>query len=99
MCSYVENITPTKLVKARKDYNDDCGEFIMEVIEELREGYFGKLTFKEWRLIAEGRRDKWRIKKGTMYEVQVNKMDGEIYSFRARPGLMALCTKYRLYPD
>lgn len=99
MCCCVEVISPSKLVKAQKEYYDDCADFIMESLHWLREGNYGKLEFKEWRAIAESIRNHWKIKKGTIHEVQVNKMDGEIYSFRSMPAIIAICTKYDLYPE
>ncbi len=99
MCSCVEVINPTKIVKARKDHKDSCKEFIMDVLPDLRTKYYGKLSFKEWRLIAESIRDGWKIKKGEAHEVQVNKMDGEIYTFRNKIGLATICFKYELFPE
>jgi hypothetical protein len=95
----VEVINNTRLVKARKDYRDGCAEFIMDVLSELRRNEFGKLSFKEWRSIAESIRDNWKIKKGDLHEVQVCKYDGEIYSFRSKPGLAKICHKFDLFPE
>lgn len=95
----VEVVQNTRLVKARKDYRDDCAEFIMDVLPELRRNEFGKLSFKQWRLIAESIRDNWKIKKGTIHEVQICKYEGEIYSFRSKPGLASICHKFELFPD
>jgi len=69
MCSCVETIQSERLVKARKEHRDSCAEFIIDVLPELRKGEFGKLTLKEWRLIAESIRDNWKIKKGQLHEV------------------------------
>jgi len=99
MCSCVQIINDTKKVKARKDYKDNSREWIMSVIDEIRRKEFGELTFAEWRLIAESIRDKWIIKKGQIHEVQVNKMDGEIYSFRSKLGIARICHKLQLFPD
>ena|SRR5688572_19272514 len=99
MCSCVEIIRNTKVVKANKDHKDSCREFVLCMLDELRRNECGKLTFKEWRLIAESIRDKWVIKKGQLHEVQINKMDGEIYTFRNKIGLASLCHKYELFPD
>jgi hypothetical protein len=95
----VEVVTPAKIVKARKEYRDDCAEWILAVLQELRSGDIGKLTFKEWRLIAESIRDHWKIQKGQLHQVVVCKMDGEIYSFRSKLGLAAICHKYELFAD
>jgi len=99
MCSCVEIINDTRVVKARKDYRDGCMDWIMESLYELRRGDYGKLTFTEWRLIAESIRDRWLIKKGQPHEVQVNKGDGHIYSFRSKIGIAAICHKYELFTD
>lgn len=101
MCSCIQTINNTRLVKARKDYRDSCAEFIMESLSDLRcKNYFSKkLTFSQWRLIAECIRDNWIIKKGTLHEVTVNKMDGEIYAFRTRSGLTKICWDFELFPE
>ena len=95
----VEVISHTKIVNAKKEYSDDCREFIICVLDELRRKEFGVFSFKEWRLIAESIRDGWKIKKGQLYEAQVCKMDGEIYTFRNKIGVAAICHKYELFPD
>jgi hypothetical protein len=100
MCCRVEVINDTKTVKARKEYRDSCRDWIMESLPYMRrdkESY--PLTFKQWRLIAESIRDGWKIRKGELHEVQVNKMDGHIYSFRSKPGLSDICQKFDLFGD
>lgn len=101
MCSCVQTINETRLVKARKDYRDSCADFILDALPDLRsKGYLPKkLTFKQWRLIAECIRDKWVIKKGVAHEVSVNKMDGDIYTFRSKPGLTNICWDFELFPE
>lgn len=102
MCTCVETINEMQLVKARKDYEDSCRWFIMDCLSDLRKGEFhvkNKMTFKGWRLIAESIRDGWVIRKGSLHEHSVNKMDGAIYSFRNKPGLHKLCCKFDLYPE
>jgi len=97
MCCFVETITPPRMVKARKDYKDSNQDFIMEALSYLKRS--GKLSFKEWRAIAESIRDKWVIKKGQSHEYAVFKADGDIYSFRSKPILNALCSRLNLYCD
>lgn len=99
MCSCIQTINETRLVKARKDYRDSCAEFIFEVLPDLRcKNYLPKkLTFKQWRLIAEGIRDNRIIKKGEVHEVTVNKMDGVIYTFRSKSGLTQICWAFELF--
>ena len=95
----IEVINETRIVKARKDYRDGCAEFIIDVLPELRRNEFGKLSFKQWRSIAESIRDNWKIKKGQLHEAQVCKYEGEIYTFRNKIGLAAICHKFELFPD
>lgn len=103
MCTCVETINETRLVKARKDYEDSNKWFILEVLEDFRKGDFYPskkgLDFTEWRLIAESIRDKWVIRKGTIHESSVLKMDDHIYSFRTKPGLSDICDRYDLWPE
>lgn len=100
MCCCVQVINDTRIVKARKDHRDSCREFINEHLWDFRNHQIRpNLSFKEWRLIAESIRDNWTIKKGEMYEVQVNVMDGRIYSFKNKIGLADICHKYELFPD
>lgn len=101
MCTCVETISPTKVVRARKDYKDSCMDYIMESMYYLRRGDYRekKLSFTEWRLIAQSIKDKWVIKKGELHEVQVNKSDGHIYSFRSKPGLSKICSRLNLWGD
>lgn len=100
MCPSVQVINDTAIVKARKDYKDNCREFIEESLTYMRrDRKTYPLTFKEWRLIAESIRDNWTIKKGMLHEVQVNKMEGKIYTFRSKVGVSEICHKYDLFPD
>jgi hypothetical protein len=100
MCRCIETIQEVKLVKARKDYIDDARDFILDSLPELRSGSFApKLSFKEWRLIATAIRDGWMIRKGEIHQHSVHKMDGQIYSWRSKPGLSELCGKYELFPE
>ena len=99
MCSCVEVINDTCTVRARKEHIDNCKEFVMEVLPEIRRNEFGRLSFSELRLIAESIRDNWKIKKGDLHDVQVCKMDGEIYSFRSKIGMAKICHKYELFPE
>ena len=80
----------TKLVKARKDHRDDSRYFI----EEVR--YSKKLSFSEWRAIAELKANNWMIKKGQIYERQYNEMDGDTYTFKSLPAIVKICQKLDL---
>lgn len=80
------------LVKARKDYRCDAYERIMDVIED---GYF---NYAELRSIVRMKRQGGLIKKGQQYRRQVNTFDG-VGTFRADPGMDAICHKYNLYEE
>lgn len=94
----LQTINEFEKTKARKDYQDNNREWIEAMLSELRGGDF-KLTFSEWRLIAESIRDNWKIKKGQIHDAGVFKHDDHIYTFRTKVGLCELCMKYELYPD
>lgn len=81
----------TSTPKARKDYHCDACDFICEVINE---GYF---SFAEMRLIAQAKRNGWKIKKGQIYDKTSGKWDGEFSVFRAIPEMNALCLEHDLY--
>jgi len=83
----------TKLVKARKDHRDDSRYFI----EEVR--HYEKLSFTEWRAIAELKANNWIIKKGQLYERQYNVQNGQVFTFRSLPAIIKICMKLRLYDD
>lgn len=97
MCCCIETIRQPKLVKARKDHRDNNMDFIMESMYWLKRS--GKLSFSEWRAIAESIRDKWLIKKGEIHEMSVHKHDGDVYTFRSKKILNALCIRLDLYGD
>lgn len=79
---------------ARKEYECMASDWIIECgLKNLP-----PLTFAEWRQIIRARDDNWRIPKGSNYLVQVIKGD-DIFTFRARPEMHAICVKYELYPD
>lgn len=103
MCTCVETINEKSLVKARKDYEDSNKWFILERLDDFRNGDFYPskkgLTFAQWRLIAESIRDKWIIKRGTLHETAVLKMDDHIYQWRTKPGLDQICQQYDLWPE
>lgn len=101
MCTCVEIINDTRLVKGRKDYRDSNREWIMESLPYIRKGdYKGRHpSFAEWRLIAESIRDNWILKKGTLHEYSVLKNDGGIYQWRTKPGLDEICQKYDFWPE
>lgn len=99
MCCCIETISPPRLVKARKDYEDSAGLWIREALSEMRRGWFKPISFADWRVIAKAKAENWTIKKGEIHEHCVLKQDGDIYSFRCKPGLNKICLKYDLYPE
>lgn len=96
MCSCIETLSNKNIKSAKKDHTDNAGAFIWEELREIRRI---KMTFSEWRAIARLKANGWKILKGQAYHLQVNKMDGEIYSFKSLPEISAICFKYHLYPD
>jgi hypothetical protein len=81
--------------KARKDYRDDSAEFVRDGLDYLKE----MATFSELRAIARLKANNWKILKGQVYTRQVNKVDGDVYTFRSLPEIAALCHKHQLYPE
>lgn len=78
---------------ARKSYECDACIWLQE---ELSHQDF---TISDLRQIVKARRDNWRILPGQQYIKQVQKFEGEVVVFRARPEIDAICHKYNLYPD
>lgn len=90
----VEEITPRKLVRARKEYSDNCREFIMNVWPDDFD-----FTPEEKIVILKSISEGWKISKGEYYYHAVYKYDGMIYSFRSKEGLERICFKYDLFPE
>lgn len=84
-----------KIVTARKNYCCNASEFLRDGINDLR----GRLSFKELRAIADARKQNWKVIAGERCLVQNNKGDGEMYTFRARPEIHAICSKFDFYPE
>ena len=91
----VEIIVNPRLVRARKKYIDNTKEFITEDWINLEKN----LTKEEKALVEEAIAENWIIEQGEVHESGVFKSEGDIYSFRNKPGLNAICIKYKLYPD
>lgn len=83
--------------KAAKDHICDSCLYIREHLSYNKTG--NPFKFSEWRLIAAAKRDNWKILNGQFYHHQVNVLDGDIYTFKSRLGLVSLCIKYELYPE
>lgn len=82
--------------KAGKEY--DC-EACLWIINSSSISDDYPFTFGEKRLLVRARRERWRIQSGQVYLRQVNKFDGDLLTFRARPEIHALCLKYHVYED
>lgn len=84
---------------ARKDYYCDAWVFLeqygslRQIINELN------ITFAEKRVIIKTWKDGRKIRKGTKYTKQNNKMSGDVYTFRAIPEIHEVCIKNEMYYD
>lgn len=93
--------------KARKPRHDDSAEFIIEAMDNIRQGSFPgrrtgewvKIKFNELRAIAELKANNWQIAKGQIYVKQFCKQDGELYTFCTLPNILRICIKYKIYGD
>ena len=54
-------------------------------------------SFSELRAIAQAKRNNYKIVKGQAYIKQVNKFDGEVYTFKAIPEMHQICLAHNLY--
>jgi hypothetical protein len=88
--SYVESIRYEK-VKARKNHVcDACSALIDGMV------YPDDFNSEEVEILRPAFEAGWNIKKGEIYERQTNKMDGEIYTFKARPEVLPIYFKYNM---
>lgn len=98
MSEYARLITENTR-KARKDYHCDACELLFQDVEagsEVEKGF----TAEETAAYLKAKEEKGRIQKGTLYLNQTCEFDGFIYSFKARPEIWAIVTKYKInYPD
>lgn len=77
---------------AKKDYSCDACDYI------LKNGIDGNnYPISELRKIVKAKMNGYKILKGERYVMQVNKLDGDFYVFRAIPEMHELCLKYELY--
>lgn len=81
-------------VTARKDHRCMACEFLLQV-----HNLHGRLTPEEERAVSRAWADGWKIKKGQEYIRQVNKHEGDVYTFKARPDIHGICLKYDFYPE
>jgi hypothetical protein len=89
----IEVLSDTK-PKARKEYSCDASEWLQSD-DWWRSS--GQLTFTELRSIVKARDNNWRIKKGDVYAKQINKVDGDLGTFRAIPAIHEICSKHNIY--
>ena len=80
--------------KAKKDYECDASEFILE---NGKPDYFKSIN--EYRDYINAKNNRFKIKKGEIYLKQVNVQDGDFYVFRSIPSMHRICIKYDLYPE
>ena len=78
---------------ARKDHICNASEILYESLPYM----IDEMSFKEKRAVVKARRNKWHIKKSAVYVRQVNKMDGEVYTFKAIPDIHQICIDHDLY--
>lgn len=88
MVTVVSESRPT----ARKEH--DCG-----ACEYLLAGGVNGMgySFSELREVAKAKRNNWEIVKGQTYVKQTNTFDGQIYTFKAIPGIHEICVNHNLY--
>lgn len=88
--------------KARKKYGDDAYEFISETVRGYNGFDKGVYSFAELRMLVavkQGRESARYIMPGDTYVRQRNKMDGTVFTFRAKKLYHDICCKYDLYPE
>lgn len=79
--------------KANKDHNCEACDWIKDsgIIYEK------ELTSNELHSITEAKRNNWKIKKGSIYNRQVNICDGDIYTFKSIPEILQICLDHDLF--
>ena len=82
---------------AKKEHYADGSLWISESLSDLRACV--KMTFSEWRAIAQLRANNWKILPGQKYMVQVGMFEGDFYHVKTTPEIHAICSKYDLYPE
>lgn len=95
MVEVIKDSTPT----ARKFYDCDACLFITEGVSLNEFAGHYKLTFAEKRALIRAKWGRFQIYPGEKYIKQVNKQDGEVYTFRAIPEIHAINCKYGVYQD
>jgi len=93
---------------ARKDYPCNACEVLLNagclyenykdktIKKDYIKNRFG-FTDSEVDAILKAEANGWKIKKGERYYKQNNKCDGELYTFRTIPEIVAICWKYGFF--
>lgn len=98
MPEVIHNTTQT----ARKEYDDDAYEFIAVMVDYYNWHPRQRFSIAELRLLVLVKQRSplaRKIMPGDVYVRQRNKMDGSIYTFKAKQSFHDLCCKHDLYPD
>lgn len=88
--------------KARKEYDDMAYEFLCEMADQFGWAAKGKFSFADLRILVavkQRRREARMILPGDVYVRQRNKLDGDVFTFRAKKEYHDLCCKHDLYPE
>lgn len=91
----MEHVFSDKSVTARKHYRCDASE------QWLRSGYtvVDCETDCQVLFVDAAEADKWRILPGQAYRKIVGIQDGEFYTYRARPGMHAVCNELCMWDE
>lgn len=88
--------------KAKKEYGDDAYEFISECIDNFHWWGKGQFTIAELRVLVgvkQRRKEARMIMPGDIYVRQRNKVDGDVFTFRAKKLFHDICSKHDMYPE
>lgn len=91
----MERVFADKIVIARKHYRCDASK------QWLRAGYtVAECETSEQRLMVEAAEaDKWRILPGQAYRKVTGIHEGEFSTYRARPGMDAVCSDLDMWDE
>jgi hypothetical protein len=78
-------------MQARKDYRcDACDAMLQSMV------YPDEFDAEDLAILKKAEEAGWMIKKGEVYHKQVNKIYGDINTFRCRPEVLKIYLKYDL---
>ena len=89
----VETLSDQFIKSARKDHDCSASWFLREFLSDIEDA----LTEEEKAAVERAKENGWKIKKGQPYIRQNNKMDGELYIFKAIPEIHDICIMHDLY--